>query len=144
MSESRHNHDRHATIHPWIDAGTRQLLLNGHHREAVHRAANLLTHHTQQKLGRSDISDANLMHQAFSDDAPSPGRPRLRVHGIAGSQTVRSRQQGIRMLSAGSFSAIRNPAAHGVSPYTFDEAIEQIFTLSFTARTIDECYVLTD
>ena len=52
----------------------------GKYRQAVNDAATSLNQFAQQQLGRRDISDRKLMTEAFSDDPPQPGKPRLRCY----------------------------------------------------------------
>src|SRR5262249_19292256 len=48
----------------------------GKYRQAVADAATSVNHFTQKRLDRYDISDSDLMAQAFSDKPPQPGEPR--------------------------------------------------------------------
>ncbi|MFH9813428.1 TIGR02391 family protein [Streptomyces olivaceus] len=143
MSETRLNHDRHTALHPWIRDAAAGLLADGYYRLAVHHAACTLTDYTQKKLNRYDVSDKELMQEAFSTKPAAPGKPRLRAPGCPNNRTVISLESGAGLIAAGCYAAIRNPASHGITSYTLEQAVEQLTVLSFTARLIEDFYVLT-
>lgn len=120
------------------DAASR-LWSDGHHGQAVQRAATFLNAHVQDLTGRRDVSDGALMAQAFSLSSPEPSKPRLRWPGDDEDLTVRSMRTGLLQFSQGCFAAIRNPATHRTEDATVQEALEQLATLSTLARWIDEC-----
>ncbi|GAA2507357.1 hypothetical protein GCM10010393_45220 [Streptomyces gobitricini] len=128
-------------FHSWVWDAARPFWESQHFRAAVHTAASSINAHMQNKLGRSDIADDKLVQEAFSDKAPEPGKPRLRIPGDPTSPTVQSRQRGALQLGLGVFFAIRNPAAHETGEWTEQEALEQLATLSVLARIIDSCQV---
>jgi hypothetical protein len=84
----------------------------GKYRQAVNDAATNLNQFAQSRLGRYDISDRELMAQAFSDKDPEKGKARLRCPAVRGSETITSLQDGAKLISMGAFQAIRNPAHH--------------------------------
>jgi hypothetical protein len=84
----------------------------GHYRNAVGDAAIAVNRLTQQRVGRTDISDRELMSRAFSEDAPKPKEKRLRCPGDPKSESVRSQQQGAKLFAMGCYAALRNPANH--------------------------------
>jgi uncharacterized protein (TIGR02391 family) len=109
---------------------------------AVLHAAQSINVRLQQKIGRTDTSDANLCGEAFSIDGPKVGRSRLRFDGDRTSETWRSLQEGAGFFGRGCFRAMRNPVAHNHQyPITQQEALEQLSALSLLARWIDECVV---
>ena len=129
-------------FHPWAWEAAAPLWYAGSIREAVYAAARSVNARLQQKLGRRDVSESSLCREAFSLDAPAPGRPRLRFAGDRTSDTWRSRQQGGMQLGAGCFLGIRNPVAHEHHlRLSEQEALEQIAVFSLLARWIDECTV---
>ncbi|WP_280499150.1 TIGR02391 family protein [Nocardia cyriacigeorgica] len=91
----------------------------------------------QAKLGRRDVSETDLVKQAFSDKAPETGKPRLRFTEIGDEQTAKSMQGGVLEFGSGCFRAIRNPVGHlpddELDP---DEqtALERLCALSLFAR----------
>ena len=113
-------------LHPWIWDGARALWSSGHYREAVGAAARKINAETQNKLGRRDVSETDLIKQAFSLDAPKPGAPRLRVAADDGSKTYQSLQRGVMAYGEGCYAAIRNPVAHVEGELLEDEGLEQL------------------
>jgi hypothetical protein len=108
-----------------------------HFAEAVEAAAKKLNAETQNKVGRRDISEADLFNQAFSDDPPTAGKPRLRPKGDDDSRTARSVRRGIRSFADGCFAAVRNPIAHDGAEVSETIALEQLAALSMLARWVD-------
>ena len=76
-----------AAFHAWVWEGARSLWSSGHYREAVRAAATKISAELQNKLNRRDIADAKLVQEAFSEDTPVLGKPRLRHPGDDGGQT---------------------------------------------------------
>lgn len=130
-------------FHPWVWDAARTFWESKHFRAAVHAAASAISAHVQDKLGRRDVTDAALVQEALSPNPPEPGRPRLRIPGDQKSPDVKSLQRGALLLGQGAYSALRNPAAHGVSDLLEQEALEQLATFSVLARLIDQCQVVT-
>lgn len=131
-----------ASLHPWVWSGARSLWQSGHFRSAVEDAAKKVNAETQNKVGRRDVSEANLFKESFSPDAPSPGRPRLRRMSDDGSDTYKSLQRGAMALAEGIYAGIRNPFNHG-DPRDVDQqvALEYLAALSVLARWVDESTV---
>jgi hypothetical protein len=129
-------------FHPWVWEAAAPLWFAGSRQEAVNAAARSVNARLQQKLDRFDAAETSLCREAFSLDAPAPGRPRLRFRGDRTSDTWRSRQQGGMQLGAGCFAGIRNPAAHEDGLVLTEQvALEQLAAFSLLARWIDECDV---
>jgi Protein of unknown function (Hypoth_ymh) len=84
----------------------------GHRHEAVLAAAKAVNSMLQAKLGRRDASDVKLVREAFSENDPETGRPRLRFPEIQDEQTRESMRQGAMNFGSGCFQAIRNPLGH--------------------------------
>ena len=99
-------------LHPCIREAALPRWRHGFYSDAVSEAAKALTASTQRKLRRWDVADDSLMQQAFSDEAPKPGAPRLRFFGDPTIPTMRSRIRGARGLAQGCYAGIRNIAAH--------------------------------
>jgi hypothetical protein len=108
----------------------------GKFRQAVSDAATRLNAFTQDRLGRRDIADSDLMAQAFSEKAPERGKSRLRCPGDHTSPTVRSMQHGAMLMAMGVFQAIRNPAAHVTGDWNPITAAEHLAALSTVARWV--------
>jgi hypothetical protein len=91
----------------------------------------------QTAIGRRDISEADLIRQAFSPEQPNRG-PRLRFPGDRTSQSWKSSQQGAMDFGAGCFEAIRNPAAHDDDlDWSEQQALEYLAAFSILARWIE-------
>jgi hypothetical protein len=105
----------------------------GKYRQAVNDAATHLNTFVQSRIGRDDISDKDLMAQAFSDKPPEEGKARLRCPGNPANETVRSQQEGARSFSIGTFQAIRNPAHHLTGDWNPHLAFHHLVALSQVA-----------
>lgn len=128
-----------AKLHSWIWDGASSLWRSGHYREAVEGAIRKLNAETQNKLGRRDVSETDLFNQAFSEQAPAAGKPRLYRMKNDGSSTFKSVQRGARMFAEGVFAGIRNPLAHEADQEMPEQqALEYLAVLSVLARWVDE------
>jgi hypothetical protein len=125
-------------LHPWVWNAAQTLWDSEHYRLAVQAAATAINAHTQTKLSRRDVADDKLMQEAFSTNAPGPGRPRLRCPGDPADPTVQSRQRGALQYAVGCFYAIRNPATHQSGEWDQQVALEYLAALSVLARWIDD------
>jgi Protein of unknown function (Hypoth_ymh) len=84
----------------------------GQRHEAVLAAAKAVNSQLQANFHRHDVSEADLVRQAFTDKAPEPGKPRLRFNTVEDEQTRESLRGGAMEFGAGCFRAIRNPVGH--------------------------------
>ena len=129
-------------FHPWVWEAARSLWQSNHFREAVRAASVKINAEVQNKLRRRDVSETELLKQAFSDDAPQPGRARLRPPGDVGGRTSKSVRRGVAALAEGCFAALRNPASHDAMEELHEQvALEQLAVFSVLARFVDECEV---
>lgn len=128
-----------SSLHYWVWSGAATLWQSGHFRSAVEDAVRKVNAETQNKLGRRDVSETKLFQEAFSTDAPAPGKPRLRRMADDGSDTYRSKQRGAMALAEGIFAGIRNPFGHA-TPQDISEqtALEYLAALSVLARWVDD------
>lgn len=126
-------------LHPWAWEGARSLWQSSHYRDAVTAAARKVNAETQNKLlGRRDITEADLFKQAFSEQDPQAGQPRLRLPEDDGGKTALSVRRGVRSFAEGCFAAIRNPASHDdLKELPEGEALEQLAAFSVLARWVD-------
>lgn len=131
------------SLHPLIWDAASKLWQDEHHGPAVQRAATFLNAHVQDLTGRRDVSDSTLMAQVFSASPPEKDKPRLRWPGDDKDLTVKAMRAGMLQFSQGCFMAIRNPATHGTSDTSAQEALEQLAVLSTLARWIDQCDLVT-
>jgi Protein of unknown function (Hypoth_ymh) len=125
-----------AMMDPLVRLAAVPLWKAGKSRLAVNDAATALNAFAQDRLGRRDISDSDLMAQAFSPSEPQKDQPRLRCPGDHRSMTVRSQQRGALLMSQGVFQAIRNPAAHSTGDWNPITAAEHLAALSIVARWV--------
>lgn len=126
-------------LHPVVWNAAKDLWRDEHYGQAVNRAATFLNAHIQDKSGRTDISDKNLMTQVFNPDRPKAGSPRLHWRGDVSEETLTSMREGLQKFAMGASQAIRNPAAHGTDEVPKQVALERLAALSVLARWIDEC-----
>jgi hypothetical protein len=125
-----------STLDPVVYQAAAPLWEAGKYRQAVADAAASVNQLTQYRLGRNDVSDKDLMAQAFTDKDAEPGKPRLRCPGDHRSLAVRSMQQGALLMAQGCFQAIRNPAAHMTGDWNPVTAFEHLAVLSVVARWV--------
>jgi uncharacterized protein (TIGR02391 family) len=129
-------------MHPWVWGSARQLWDAEAYQDAVGSSARTINARLQQKLGRHDISELDLINQAFSDKAPEVGKPRLRFPGDRSDPRWSALQNGARSFGAGCFQAIRNRAAHDEETgWTKHEALEYLAAFSILARWIEICEI---
>jgi uncharacterized protein (TIGR02391 family) len=135
-----------AALHPLIWKAAEAQWSTGHRHEAVLAAAKAVNSHLQTKIDRRDVSEVDLVRQAFSDKDPEPGKSRLRFNHINDVQTRSSMRQGAMDFGSGCFAAIRNPVGHRPNEeieLTEQSALERLAALSLLARFIDEAEVET-
>jgi hypothetical protein len=101
-----------SALDPVVSEAALPLWLAEKYRQAVNDAATSLNVYAQGRIGRHDISNKDLMAQAFSEKGPEAGKSRLRCPGNPETETVRSQLDGARVFAIGTFQAIRNPAHH--------------------------------
>jgi hypothetical protein len=130
-------------LHPWVWEGARSLWQSGHFGEAVRAASRKVNAEVQNKLGRRDIGETELLQLAFSPNPPKPGEVRLRLSADDGSKTFKSRHAGAGAFGHGCYGALRNPGSHEVQgEMAEDEALEQLAAFSILARWIDTADVV--
>lgn len=131
-------------LHPLIWTAASAQWSTGHRHEAVLAAAKAVNSHLQAKVGRRDLSETDLVKQAFSDKDPEVGKPRLRYNEILDDKTRSSMRQGVMEFGAGCFAAIRNPIGHRPNEeieLTEQTALERLCALSLFARWIDQAEI---
>ena len=129
-------------LHPWVWNAAASLWDGGHFEPAVHQAWLAVELQTQQKVGRFDLTAADLYNQAFSLDAPKADASRLRFPHLDKTlqeKNWKSAHQGAMNLGKGCAQGIRNPQAHPSPDITEQEALEQLAALSVLARWVDAC-----
>jgi uncharacterized protein (TIGR02391 family) len=128
-----------AQLHPAVWGQAARLWRDEHYRQAVSAAADGVVQLVKSRVGGTELDDTDRWNQAFSKDAPQPGRPRLRWPGDQADRTVVSMNDGLRRFAPGAQMTIRNPATHGPGEITPQEAVERLSVLSLLARWVDEC-----
>lgn len=133
-----------ARLHPWVWAAARSLWQSGHYREAVRAAAVKINAETQNKVNRRDVAETDLFKQSYSDDAPQPGKSRLRPAGDDDGKTAKSIRRGVAAFAEGCFATLRNPASHdALAELEEQEAVEQLAALSVLARLVDTSSIIS-
>jgi hypothetical protein len=130
-------------FHVWVWDAASTYWETNHFKAAVNAAATSINARIQSKVDRRDISDADLMNQAFTEK-PKPGQRYLQLPGdISSDRTLQSRNRALRPFADGCFAGLRNPAAHEHSEHDWHEqkALEYLAALSILARWVDECEV---
>jgi hypothetical protein len=128
-------------LHPLVWSAAQRLWNDGHLRPAVSAAAEAVSSQMKQLTDRKDAPDTSLWQQAFAQDAPRPGKARLRWPGDQANQDVKTMQDGLRQFAPGANMVIRNPATHENEPLSEQGALERLATLSVLAHFVDHCEV---
>ena len=124
-------------LHPWVWEGGRSRWQSGHLADAVFAASIQVNAETQKVLGRTDVTETDMFRQAFTLDAPEPGKPRLRLGRNDGSKTYAGLHRGVMAFAEGCYAAIRNPLGHGpAGEMSADEALEHLAAFSVLARWV--------
>ena len=136
-------------LHEWVWDAATGLWDDRHFKQAVHSATARIEEHTQRKLGRTDISGADLFSQAFTSKQPETDKPRLRftyfTEKTSSGQTPQSwtsAHEGAMSFGRGCFQGIRNLQAHGTTELTEQEALEFLAALSVLARWVDKAEIV--
>lgn len=133
-----------ANLHPWAWESGSSYWNSGHFHQAVMQAAIRINFETQTKLGRMDVSEADLFNQAFSLDPPKADAARLRLAKDDGGKTYQNLHRGARSFADGLYTAIRNPGMHKPQESDGGEeqlALEQLAAFSLLARWVDQADV---
>lgn len=129
-------------LHPWVWTAAFPFWDAGQRAAAVEYGAKALTARIQQKSA-SHLADRELAAEVFSSK-PKHGATRLWFSGDRTTDTWRSRQDGLHLLSMGAYAGIRNVVAHSVEPgWSEQEALEYLAVLSTVARWTSETESVT-
>lgn len=116
------------------------------YRVAVREAAEGLTNHWKNKLGRNDADGTKFWQETLSPGGPKPGVPKLVWPGESTDKTVRSMQGGLEPLSkalnalaTGLNLTVRNVATHTRDELSEQEGMERLAAYSYFARLLDQC-----
>jgi uncharacterized protein (TIGR02391 family) len=128
-------------LHQEIRTAAEKLFREGNYPEAVGRAAKQLNAKVRGLTGRSRDDGIKMMHQAFAIAAN--GSARLLV-GPVSNDWERDRQEGFQFVMAGVQQGILNVDKHGHLHISSPQvALEMLGMMSFLARTLDACTVVT-
>jgi hypothetical protein len=132
------------SLHEWVWSAAASLWDDGYRREAIQAAATQIDIHTSAKLGRTDLSGADLMLQAWAVDQPRRSTQRLRFSGLTpGTDSFNSAHEGAKFFGAGCMLAIRNLTTHSVDQPDEQAALESLAALSVLARWVETSLVET-
>ena len=139
-----------ANLHPVVWSAAAAHWTTHQYRVAVREAAEGLTIHWKQRLGREDVDDTVFWQQTLSPGLPEPGRPKLAWPGDPESKTAKSMRGGLEpmakalvQLATGVNLTIRNVATHTQDSLSEQEAMERLSAYSYLARILDKCEVRT-
>ncbi|PYY31540.1 TIGR02391 family protein [Curtobacterium sp. MCBD17_030] len=127
------------TMHPLVWGAARSMWRDSYYRQAVAGAAEALVGQLKARTGRNNIAETALWQETFSEKPAQPGKPRLRWPGDPEDRTVRSMNEGLRQITAGTQMTIRNVAAHETKQWDLVEASERLAVLSLIARWVETC-----
>ncbi|WP_316668296.1 TIGR02391 family protein [uncultured Propionibacterium sp.] len=130
----------------WAEASERWVIHD--YRVAVREAAEGLTNHWKDKLGRNDVDATRFWQETLSPGEPKPGAPKLVWPGEPADKTVKSMRGGIEPLSkalnalaVGLNLTVRNVATHTRDELSEQEAMERLAAYSYFARLLDQCEI---
>jgi hypothetical protein len=139
-----------ALMHPVVWSGAAAHWTSHQYRVAVREAAEGLTVHWKQRLGRNDVDDTVFWQQTLSPGDPELGRPKLRWPGDPGHKTTKSMRGGVEPLAkslnnlaTGLNLTVRNVTTHTRDELSEQEAMERLAAYSYLARLLDRCHVET-
>lgn len=137
-----------AQFHQVVWAGAAAHWTTHQYRVAVREAAEGLTIHWKQKLGRNNVDDSVFWQQTLSPGQAEPGKPKLRWPGEDGDKTVRSIRGGLEPLAkalnglaTGLNLTVRNVTTHTRAELSEQEAMERLAAYSYLARILDQCTI---
>lgn len=135
-----------AQFHPVVWAGASAHWTTHQYRVAVREAAEGLTVHWKERLGRNDVDDTVFWQQTLSPGAPEPGKPKLTWPGRSDDKTVKSMRGGLEplakalnALATGLNLTVRNVTTHTRTELSEQEAMERLAAYSYLARLLDQC-----
>lgn len=137
-----------AQLHEVVWASAAAHWTTHQYRVAVREAAEALTVHWKEKIGRNDVDDTVFWQQTLSAGDPSPGRPKLAWPGESTDKTTRSMRGGLeplasslKNLAVGLNLTVRNVATHTRGEFSEQEAMERLSAYSYLARLLDQCEI---
>lgn len=139
-----------ARMHEVVWSGAAAHWTSHQYRVAVREAAEGLTVHWKNRLGRYDVDDTVFWQQTLSAGDPEPGHPKLAWPGDKEDKTTRSMRGGLEPLAkalnnlaTGLNLTVRNVTTHTRDELSEQEAMERLAAYSFLASLLDQCEIRT-
>lgn len=137
-----------AHLHPVVWGAAAAHWTAHQYRVAVREAAEALTVHWKNRLGRTDVDDTPFWQQTLSAGDPEPGKPKLVWPGDATDKTTKSMRGGLEPLAkslnglaTGLNLTVRNVTTHTRDELREQEAMERLSAYSYLARMLDRCVI---
>lgn len=137
-----------AAMHPLVWSAAAEHWTIHKYRVAVREAAEALTLHWRESLGRDDVQATEFWQQTLSASDPKPGQPRLVWPSTGNILNDKGMREGLgeltkslKGLSVGVTLVVRNPATHSTDEYDEQDAMERLAAISLMARMLDKCEV---
>lgn len=137
-----------AKFHAIIWSGAVEFWTIHQYRVAVREAAEGLTNHWKNRLGRNDVDGTKFWQETLSPGEPKPGIPKLVWPGESADKTVKSVQRGLEplgkalnALATGFNMTVRNVATHTLNELSEQEGMERLAAYSYFARLLDQCEI---
>jgi uncharacterized protein (TIGR02391 family) len=119
-------------LHPFIRQGCTQLLIDGHHAQAIEEAAKAVFQYVRDKSGLT-LDGAGLAEAAFSL------KTCILAFGDLSHENIKNEQLGFMEILKGLAKGVRNPFAHTHGrKEEFQTAFEYLVFTSLLCRRIDE------
>lgn len=128
-------------LHQWVWHAAEDLWASEHWGEAVAAALRVINAKMQEKVGRRDISEIDLVNQAWSQSDPQEGKARLRFGDPDDPQTYTSGNEGALALGQALYKLWRNPLAHLSGTMIRQRALEGLAAASAFATLVEDATV---
>lgn len=138
-----------AQLHPVVWTAAAAHWTAHQRRVAVREAAEGLTIHWKDRLGRNDVDDTVFWQQTLAPGDPDVvGRPKLVWPGEMSDKTTKSMRGGLEHLgkalnafATGLNLTVRNVTTHTHTELSEQDAMERLAAYSYFARLLDQCEV---
>lgn len=135
-------------LHPLVWSAAANHWTTHQRRVAIREAAEALTGHWRDVLGRKDVDGTKFWEQTLAEGEPQPGRPKMAWPGDDADMTVQNMRHGSREmakalshLATGAGRTIRNVTTHAGGELSEQEGFERLAVYSYLARLLDRCEV---
>jgi len=137
-----------AQLHPLIWSGAAAHWTTHQYRVAVREAAEGLTVHWKQKMGRNNVDDTVFWQQTLAPGPATPEKPKLIWPGDPEDKTTKSMRGGLEPLAkalnglaTGLNLTVCNVTTHTREELSEQEAMERLAAYSYLARMLDRCSI---